>query len=108
MQKEVDNIWSESNSSSSVLPSNVSASILSDEVVQDEEIVESSTHSIRIVESLLVVTPPVSPKVYEISNISFSHAVDPEEDIQTSIVEEKLSFHPTQSFSSDSSILNFV
>ena len=53
-------------------------------------------------------TPPVSPKFYEISNISFSHAVDPEEDIQTSIVEEKISFHPPQSFSYDSSIMNFV
>ena len=36
VQKEEDNTWSESNTSSSVLPSNFSASILFDEVVQDE------------------------------------------------------------------------
>ena len=51
---------------------------------------------------------PVAPKFYDISDISSSHTVDPEEDIQTSIVEEKLYFHPSQSFSSDSSILNSV
>ena len=36
VQKEVDDTWRESNTSSRVLPSNVSASILSNEVVQDE------------------------------------------------------------------------
>ena len=46
LQKEVDNTWRESNTSSSVLPSNVSASILSDEVVQDEEIEKYATRSI--------------------------------------------------------------
>ena len=77
MQKEVDNTWSESNTSSSDLPSNVSASILSYEVGQDEEIEESSTQSIRIGESLLEVTPsPVAPEVYEISDISYSHIYD--------------------------------
>ena len=50
----------------------------------------------------------VSPEVYEISDISSSHIVDPEEDIQTSIFEEKFSFHPTQSFSCGYSILNYV
>ena len=62
MQKEVYNTWIESNTSSSFLPSNVLASILSDEVFQDEEIAESSTHSIQIGESLLEETPShVSP-----------------------------------------------
>ena len=51
---------------------------------------------------------PVAPEVYEISDISSSHTVDPKQDIQTSTVEENISFHPTQSFSSDSSIINFV
>ena len=37
VHKEVDNTQRESNTSSSVLPSNVSASIISDEVVQNEE-----------------------------------------------------------------------
>ena len=36
VKKEVDNIWSESNTSSSVLHSNVLASTLSDKVVQVE------------------------------------------------------------------------
>ena len=82
MQKEVDNTWRESNTSSSVLPSNVSASILSNEVVQDEGEVESSTQSIQNIESLLIVTPSlVAPKVYEISDISSSHTTDPEEEI---------------------------
>ena len=51
---------------------------------------------------------PVSPEVYEISYVSCYHILDPEEEIQVSIIEEKLSFHSTQAFSSDSSILNFV
>ena len=33
---------------------------------------------------------------------------DPEEDMQISVIEEKLSFHSRQKFSSDSSILNSV
>ena len=33
---------------------------------------------------------------------------DQEEDIRISFIEEKLSFHSMQTFSSDSSILNFV
>ena len=54
-------------------------------------------------ESLLGVTPsPADPKVYEIFDISYSHIVDPEEDIWNSIVEEKISF------SIDSCILNYV
>ena len=59
--------------------SKVSASILYDEVVQDEEESESSTQSIRIEESLLEVTPPDAPKVYEIYDISSSHMDDTEE-----------------------------
>ena len=71
-----------------VLSSKVSASILSNEVVQDEEEAESSTQSIRIEESLLGVTPyPASRKVYEISDISSSHIVDPEGYIQIYFIE---------------------
>ena len=62
VHKEEDDSWSESITFSCVLPSKVSASILSDEVVQDEEEAKSSTQSIRIVESLLAVTPsPIFP-----------------------------------------------
>ena len=50
----------------------------------------------------------VAPKVYEISDISYSHIVDTKEDIRISVIEEKLSFHSTQAFSSDSAILNYV
>jgi len=89
--------------------SKVSASTLSDEVVQDEEEVESSSQSIRIEESLLGVTPsPAAPEVYEISDISTPHMADPKEDIRISVVEENLSFHSMQKFSSDSSIINYV
>ena len=65
-----------------VLYSKVSSSTLSDEVVQDEEEVESSTQSIRIEESLLAVTPsPDAPEVCEISDISSPHMDQIEEDI---------------------------
>ena len=54
-------------------------------------------------------TPSLAaPEVYEISNISSPHMEDPEEDIQISIVEENISFHSMQKFSSDSSIINYV
>ena len=43
-----------------------------------------------------------------ISDISDSHIADLEEDIQISVIEEKLSFHSMQTFSSDSFILNSV
>ena len=77
--------------------------------VQDEEEAESSTQSIWIEEILLGVTPsPTAPEVYEIFDISSSHIIDPEEDIQISVIEEKLSFHSMQTFSSGSSILNYV
>ena len=46
-----------------VLYSKVSTSTLSNEVVQDEEEEESSTQSIRIEESILVVTSPATPEV---------------------------------------------
>ena len=66
-------------------------------VVQYEEEAESSIQWIRIDESLLGVTPsPVAQEVYEISNIWSSHMVDPEEDIQISIIEEKISFHSSK------------
>ena len=59
------------------LYSKLSASILSYEFVQDEEEAESSTHSIRIEESLVAVTPsPTTLDFYEISYISSSHIVD--------------------------------
>ena len=64
----------------SVISLNFSVSILYNEIVQDEEIEKSSTHSIWIGESLLWVTPsPVSLEVYEISDISYSHTTNPEE-----------------------------
>ena len=69
-------------STTTVLYSKVLASTLSDEVVQDEEEVESSTQSIRTEESLLGVTPsPAAMEVYEISDISYPHMANPEEDI---------------------------
>ena len=45
-------------------------------------------------------------KVYEISDISYPHMADPEEDIQISVCEEKTSSYSLQKFSSNS--LNFV
>ena len=57
-----------------VIYSKVSASNLSDEVVQDEEEAEASTPSIRIEDSLHVMTPfPDAPEFHEISYISYSH-----------------------------------
>ena len=40
--------------------------------------------------------------------MSSSHIVDLEEEIQISVIEEKISFHSMQAISSDSSLLNFV
>ena len=60
------------------ISSKLSAFILSDEFVQDEEEAESSTQSIQIEESLLRVTPfPATPEFYEICDISYSHIFDP-------------------------------
>ena len=57
--------------------SKVSASTLSNEVVQDEDEAEYFTQSIRIEESLHEVTPsPDAPKVHEISDISSSHIAE--------------------------------
>ena len=61
-----------------VIYSKVSASILFDEFVQDEEEAKSSTQSIRIEESLIRVTPSAAPKVYNIYDISYSYMYDPE------------------------------
>ena len=62
------------------LHSKVSATTLSNEVVQDEDEVESSTHSIGIEESLHAVTPsPDAPEVHEISDISYPHISEIEE-----------------------------
>ena len=67
-------------STTRVLPSKYMATTLSDEVVQDEDEAESSTHSIRMAESLHEVTPsPDAPEVYEIYYISYSHMDDTEE-----------------------------
>ena len=64
------------------LHSKLSASTLSDEVVQDEDEAEYSTHSIRIEESLHEVTPsPDATEVHEISDISYPHISETEEDI---------------------------
>ena len=49
---------------------------------------------------------PAAPEAYEISDTSYFDMADPEEDIQIYFIEEKLSFHSVQTFSSDSSILN--
>ena len=66
-------------STTRVLSSKVPTSILSDEVVQDEEEAESSSQSIQIEESLLGVTPsPPAPEFYEIYDILYSHMSDPE------------------------------
>ena len=71
-----------------VFSSKFSASIVYNEVVQDEEEAQSSTQSIRIEESLLGVTPsPVALEVYDISYISYSHKADPKEDIRISNIE---------------------
>ena len=51
---------------------------------------------------------PAAPEVYEISDISSPHMADLEEDIRISVIEENLSFHSMQIFSSDSSIINCV
>ena len=51
---------------------------------------------------------PAAPEFYESSDIPYYHIVDPEEEIQISVIEEKLSFHSMQTFSSDSFILNSV
>ena len=53
-----------------------------------------------------MILSPAAPEVYEIYDISYSHMDDPEEDMQISVIEEKLSFHSRQKFFSDSSILN--
>ena len=80
------NMWSTFRTTR-VLYSKVSASTLSDEVVQDEEEAESSSQSIWIEESLLGVShSPVAPEVYEISDISSLHMSDTQEDIQISVI----------------------
>ena len=70
----IDSRWSTS-STISILDPKISASTLSDEVVQDKEEAEASTQSIRIEDSLYAVTPsPDAPKVHEIFDISYSHS----------------------------------
>ena len=85
-----------------VLYSKFSAFTLSDEVVQDEDEVESSTQAIRIEESLHAVTPsPDAPKVHEISDISYYHIYEIEEYIRISDIEEKFCCTSMQTFISD-------
>ena len=92
----------------STLDPKISASSLSDEVVQDEEEAETSTQSIRIEDSLHAVTPsPDALKVHEISDISYSHISEIEQDIQISDIEEKQCCTSMQTFTSDFP-LNFV
>ena len=58
-------------------------------------------------ESFHEVTPSLAaPEVYKIYDISSPHMDDPEEDIQTSVCEEKHSSYSLPKFSSNS--LNFV
>ena len=66
----------------SILDPKISASTLSDEVVQDKEEAEDSTQSIRIEDSFHAVTPsPDALEVHEISDISSPHMAETEEDI---------------------------
>ena len=72
----------------------ISASTLSDEVVQDEEEAEASTQLIRIEDSLHAVTLfPDAPEVHEIFDISSPHIAETEEDIQISNIEKKTLLH---------------
>ena len=65
------------------IPSKFSASIILDEVVQDEEEAKYSTQSNQIEESVIGVTPsPAAIEVYEIYDISSSHISNQEEDIR--------------------------
>ena len=85
-----------------ILDPKISASTLSDEVVQDKEEAEASTLSIRIEESLHAVTPsPDAPKVHEISDISYSHISETKEDIRISDIEEKHCCTSMQTFTGD-------
>ena len=82
MIDEDHNSTLESTSSTiSILDPKIPASTLSDEFVQDEEEAETSTHSLRIEDSLHAVTTPHALKVYEISDISYPHISETEEDI---------------------------
>ena len=79
--------WSTSRTTS-ILDPKILASTLSDEVVQDEEEAETSTQSIRIEDSLHAVTPsPDASEVHDISDISYSHISETEEDIRISDIE---------------------
>ena len=92
----------------SILDPKISASTLSDEVVQDEEEAEASTQSIRIEDSLHAVTPsPDALEVHEISDISYSHIAETEEEIRISDIEEKFCCTSMQTFTDDFP-LNFV
>ena len=86
----------------SILDPKISASTLSEEVVQDEEEVEASTQSIRIEDNLHAVTPsPDALEVHEISDISSSHIAEIEEDIRISDIEEKFCCTSMQTFTGD-------
>ena len=95
-------------STTRVLHSKFLASTLFDEVVQDEDEAESSTHSIRIEENLHEVTPsPDALEVHEISDISSSHIAETEEDFRISDIEEKYCCTSMQTFTCDFP-LNYV
>ena len=81
-----------------VLDTKVSASILSDEVVQDEE-AKSSTQSIRIEDNLLAVTPsPNALEFYEIYDISSPHSMKRNNKFESLISNKNTSM---QTFTSD-------
>ena len=86
----------------SILDPKISASTLSNEVVQDKEEAEASTQSIRIEDSLHAVTPSLDAlEVHEISDISSSHIAETEEDIRISDIEEKFCCTSMQTFTGD-------
>ena len=75
----IDSRWS-TYRTISILDPKISASTLSDEVIQDKEEAEASTQSIRIEDSLYAVTPsPDALEVHEISDISSYHIAKIEE-----------------------------
>ena len=72
IDEDHNNTLESTSSTISILDPKISASTLSNEVVQNEEEAESSTQSIQIEDSLLAMTPSLdAPEVHEISDISY-------------------------------------
>ena len=95
-------------STTRVLYSKFSSSTLFDEVVQDEE-AKYSTQSIQIEESLLGVTPSLLLQNFMRSLISHLLIwLIQKNTFEYLLLNKKISFHSMQTFSSDSSILNYV